>query len=229
MLRVAKPTSPMSVGTWILTAYGPLAGAAAAGDLADLLPRPLTRLGAPLRVLAAPAGIGAAALGGGVASYTAVLLANTATPAWHEARRELPFVFVGSAAASAGGLGMLGAPVVQAGPARRLAAAGVAVEYVAARSMRNSMGISAEALHSGRAGRLMTAGRVLGVAGAAAGLVVGRRSRPIAALSGAALLAGAGCLRFAVFEAGQVSARDPRFTVVPQRQRVERRAAGSST
>jgi hypothetical protein len=226
MLRVAKPTSPMSVGTWILTAYGPLAGVAAAGDLADLLPGRLTRLGAPLRALAAPAGIGAAALGGGVASYTAVLLANTATPAWHEARRELPFVFIGSAAASAGGLGMLGAPVAQAGPARRLAAGGVAVEYVAARRMRDSMGITAEALHSGRVGRLMSASRALDIAGAAAGLVLGRRSRVIATLSGAALLAGAGCLRVAVFEAGQQSARDPRYTVVPQRQRVELRAAG---
>ncbi|HEX5287380.1 MAG TPA: NrfD/PsrC family molybdoenzyme membrane anchor subunit, partial [Streptosporangiaceae bacterium] len=29
MLRVAKPTSPMSVGTWILTVYGPFAGLAA--------------------------------------------------------------------------------------------------------------------------------------------------------------------------------------------------------
>ena len=32
----------------------------------------------------------------------AVLLANTAVPVWHEARRELPFVFAASAAASAG-------------------------------------------------------------------------------------------------------------------------------
>jgi formate-dependent nitrite reductase membrane component NrfD len=227
MLRVAKPTSPMSVGTWILTAYGPLAGVAAAGDVADLLPGPLTRLGAPLRVLAAPAGVGAAALGAGVASYTAVLLANTATPAWHEARRELPFVFVGSAAASAGGLAMLGTPVAEAAPARRLAAGGVAVEHIAARRMSDSMGISAEALHTGRAGRLMSASRVLGIAGAAAGLVLGRRSRVIAGLSGTALLAGSVCLRFAVFEAGQASARDPRYTVVPQRARVEARAAAA--
>src|SRR6476469_4917805 len=35
MLRVAKPTSPMSVGTWILTAYAPMAGLA---GVAELLP-----------------------------------------------------------------------------------------------------------------------------------------------------------------------------------------------
>ncbi|MFY9932925.1 MAG: NrfD/PsrC family molybdoenzyme membrane anchor subunit, partial [Streptosporangiaceae bacterium] len=33
MLRVAKPTSPMSVGTWILVAYGPGSGLAAAAEL----------------------------------------------------------------------------------------------------------------------------------------------------------------------------------------------------
>ncbi|MFN2568717.1 MAG: NrfD/PsrC family molybdoenzyme membrane anchor subunit, partial [Candidatus Dormibacteria bacterium] len=37
MLRVAKPTSPMSVGTWILTAYGPLVGIAAAGEVGAAL------------------------------------------------------------------------------------------------------------------------------------------------------------------------------------------------
>jgi len=41
MLRVAKPTSPMSVGTWILTAYGPMAVAAAATEVGGWLPRTL--------------------------------------------------------------------------------------------------------------------------------------------------------------------------------------------
>src|SRR5687768_12625712 len=37
MLRVAKPTSPMSMGTWILAAFGPAATAAGA---AEVLPLP---------------------------------------------------------------------------------------------------------------------------------------------------------------------------------------------
>jgi len=41
-------------------------------------------------------------------------------------------------------------------------------------------------------------------------------------MSGAALLAGSVCTRFAIFEAGQASARDPRYTVIPQRERVTR-------
>jgi hypothetical protein len=35
-------------------------------------------------------------------------------------------------------------------------------------------------------------------------------------------MAGSACLRFGVFEAGQDSARDPMYTVVPQRERLER-------
>ena len=44
-------------------------------------------------------------LGPAVASYTGVLIADTAVPAWHDAHRELPFLFVGSAASAAAGLG----------------------------------------------------------------------------------------------------------------------------
>jgi hypothetical protein len=35
-------------------------------------------------------------------------------------------------------------------------------------------------------------------------------------------MAGSACTRFGVFEAGQESAKDPRYTVVPQRERVDR-------
>ena len=55
-----------------------------------------------------------------------------------------------------------------------------------------------------------------------AGLAAGRRSRAVAAVSGAALMAGSACTRFGIFEAGQASARDPKYTVVPQRERVDR-------
>src|SRR3954464_2174271 len=54
MLRTVKLTSPMSVGTWILSTYGPFAGVAAAAELAGLLPAGASsgRAGAPLRLLA---------------------------------------------------------------------------------------------------------------------------------------------------------------------------------
>ncbi|MBM9467511.1 polysulfide reductase NrfD [Nakamurella sp. YIM 132084] len=237
MLRVAKPTSPMSVGTWILTAYGPMAGAAGAAELRGLLPArlgplPLGWASGLLGALARPTGIAAALIAPAVASYTAVLLTDTATPSWHEAHRELPFVFVGSAAAASGGLGLITASSADSGPARRLAAGGVLLELVAERRMERSMGITAEPLHTGTAGRLMraaTACTVAGTVGAVvSALLPGRRGRLASAASGVALLAGSACTRFAVFEAGQASARDPKYTVVPQRERLDRRRAAGS-
>ena len=216
MLRVAKPTSPMSVGTWILTGFGPLAGLAAASEVAELAPGPVGRL---LRRAGRPAGLGAALLGPAVASYTAVLISDTATPTWHEGYRELPFVFVGSAALASGGMGMLTAPVDQAGPARRMAVGGVLLELAATQRMESSLGVTAEPLHQGRPGALMRASKALAAAGLA-GAVFGRRSRTASAASGAALLASSVCTRFGIFYGGQASARDPKYTVVPQRARV---------
>ncbi|MCW2666415.1 MAG: nrfD, partial [Frankiales bacterium] len=222
MLRVAKPTSPMSIGTWILTAYGPFAGLAAAAELRGLLPRRLRWVGSLLGLSARPAGLVAATVAPAVASYTAVLLTNTATPTWHDAHRHLPFVFVGSASAASGGLGMASVPVAEAGPARRLAVGGALLELAVERRMEQAMGLTAEPLHEGPAGRLMRASKVLTVAGVVGTLAVGSRSRLGAALSGAALMGGSACLRFGVFEAGQESARDPKYVVVPQRERVDR-------
>jgi hypothetical protein len=87
--------------------------------------------------------------------------------------------------------------------------------------MERSMGITAEPLHHGKAGALMRAAKALTIGGAAGSLLAGR-SRVAAMVSGAALLAGSACTRFGVFDAGQQSARDPKYTVVPQRERVEK-------
>jgi formate-dependent nitrite reductase membrane component NrfD len=225
MLRVAKPTSPMSMGTWILSLYGPAAGIAGAAELVALAPRWVDRL-LPrwarwlLTSLSTPAGFSAAAIAPAVASYTSVLLADTATPSWHEARRELPFVFVGSAAAASGGLGLLAAPLAEAGPARRLAVTGAVAELAVSSRMERSMGLAAEPLHQGTAGTLIQASRALTATGAL-GALAGSRSRVVSAISGAALLAGSACTRFGIFEAGQASARDPKYTVVPQRNRID--------
>jgi formate-dependent nitrite reductase membrane component NrfD len=208
MLRVFKPTSPMSIGSWLLTGYAPVAGVAAATAL--------TGRAARLGALATGT---AALLGPAVVEYTGVLIGDTAVPAWQDGRREIPFIFAGSAAVAAGGLGMLGAPTAQAGPARRTAAFGAALELGATRLMHERLGMVAQAYDRSRAGRLMRAARVLTVAGAIGGLAFGRQSRVAAALCGAALLAGSACTRFGVFEAGLASARDPRYTVVPQRAR----------
>jgi hypothetical protein len=166
-----------------------------------------------------PAGLLAAGIGPAVASYTAVLFADTATPSWHEAWRELPFVFAGSAASAAGGYAMIAAPTSETRPARVFALGGVALELAAEQRMDQSMGLAAEPLHEGKGGAFIKAANALSVAGAVGTLFAGR-SRPVAVASGAALLASSVCTRFGVFHAGQQSARDPKYTVVPQRERL---------
>jgi len=228
MMRTVKVTSPMSVGTWILALYGPPAGIAAAAEVAGMVLPGSTA--APLRLLAAagrPAGVLAGLLAPPVAAYTAVLLSDTATPSWHEAYRELPFVFCGSAAAAAGGLAAAIVPAEQAGPARRLAVGGAVAEILAEHRMERSMGMTVEPLRTGGPGRLMRAARILTLAGAAGSLLAGRTrsrglDRAVAVASGAALLAGSAFTRFGVVRAGIASAKDPRYTVVPQRERVDR-------
>ena len=213
MLRVFKPTSPLSVGSFILAPFASLSSAAFASQLTGRLPR-LGRL----------AGVGAALFGPPLVSYTAALFANTAVPAWHEAHRELPFVFAGSGAGAAGGMAMLLVPVAANQPAQRMAVAGAVLELTAVELMKRRLGMLAEPYDQGRPGTLMrTAARLT----AAAALVstVGRRSRVVSALCGVGLMAASATTRFGVFEAGLASARDPKYTVVPQRERLARRAA----
>jgi hypothetical protein len=147
------------------------------------------------------------------------LLGDTAVPAWHEAHRELPFVFAGSAAAAAGGLAMVAAPVDEAGPARRMATAGAALELGATEQMMRRLGMIAEPYREGRPGLLLKAARALTIGGVALS-PFGRRSRIVSALAGGSYMAGSVLTRFGVFQAGLASAADPKYTVVPQRERV---------
>ena len=215
MLRVFKPSSPMSVGSWLLAAYGPVAGAAAVSEVTGILP------GA-----GRAATLGAGLLGPGVATYTAALICDTAVPAWHEGYREMPYVFAGSAASAAGGLGLLAVRPADAEPARNLAVLGAAVELIAKRQLLARLARSgdlAEPYETGTAGAIFRLAEFL-TAGALAGAVLGGKSRAVSAMSGASLVAASAMTRFGIFEAGMASARDPRYTIVPQRRR--RNAAG---
>jgi formate-dependent nitrite reductase membrane component NrfD len=214
MLRVAKPTSPMSVGSWLLATYGPAAGVAAASTLTGWFP-----------TVGQAATVVAAALGPAVAAYTGALLSNTAVPAWHEAHREMPYLFVGSAATAAGGLGLLLGPAGRAQPARNLAVVGAAAELAAKSQLIRRLGPTARAYQSGRAGHLMEAAEILTAGGLTAAALAGR-SRVVAALAGAACVTASALTRFGVFYAGQASARDPSYTIVPQRHRVNSKEEG---
>jgi DMSO reductase anchor subunit len=211
MLRVFKPTSPLSVGSYILSPFSAAAGATAAVELLGWFPR-LKRFG----------GVVAALFGGPMATYTAVLLANTAVPSWHEPHDELPFLFAGSAMAAGGGLTMAFTPVDEAGPSRKMAVTGAAIELAAMHKVENGHGIVSEPYHLGRAGKLLRAAKTCTAAGAGLTVVAGR-TRLGAAASGTLLAAGSLLTRFGVFDAGMASAKDPKYTVIPQRERLEAR------
>jgi hypothetical protein len=213
MLRMFKVTSPMSVGSWILSLSGATTTVASAHALTGRLSGPA--------VVARPV---AAVSGLGLATYTAALFAQTAVPAWHEARRTLPFVFAAGAALSAAGAVTAATPVEAARIPRRLALGAAVAELASTRVMERQLGVYGEPYHAGRARTFSWLSRGCIAAG---GAVLGRRgarSRAAALAGGALLCAGAWATRWSVFEAGKQSAADPRSVVGPQRGRLNARA-----
>ncbi len=210
MLRVFRPTSPMSIGSWILAAATPLSAGSAM----------LTFAHGPLYRLGWSAGIGAGILGMPLATYTGVLLSNTAVPVWQEARRILPLLFASSSMA---GLGSI-LDLMPLDPAERRAGdaigtVGRVAELAAGAVMEREVSRVAEvgkALHEGVAGALWTAAKVATVSSLVISLLPGR-SRARRITTGVLGTIGSICLRFAVFHAGRASARDPRATFRQQR------------
>jgi DMSO reductase anchor subunit len=210
MLRVVKPTSPMSLGTWVLSAFGISTGAAVAGDVLGILPR----VGRTLEVASA-------LLGPALSTYTAVLITDTSVPVWHEARRELPLVFAASSAASAGAAAAILTPAGDAAPARRLAVGGALAGLGSMELMKRRLGsFLAEPYDNDEAGRFDKISKACTGVGAATLALAGKKSRAAAVAGGALMLAGAALERWSVFRAGFQSARDPKYTVMPQRERL---------
>ncbi len=229
MMRTIKLSSPMSVGSWILSGFSAFAGVAAVAE-ADRMTKhwlPLGPLRRLLQFVESPAGLAAGLFGPPLAAYTAVLLSDTANPTWNDAREYLPFVFVNSACLAAGGLGMITTPVEDAGPARALAFIGSAAELTASELMERTMDpVAAEPLHHGTPGELLKWSKRLAALGGL-GALIGGRNRTIAVLSGVSLLTASALTRFGILHAGLEAAKDPRYTVIPQKNRLaKRREAG---
>jgi hypothetical protein len=203
MMRVFKPSSPMNVGSWLLLGSGAATTIGTLLDVAGVAPRAR----AACEGLAGIAGVP-------LSVYTAVLLGDTANPAWHESRRELPFLFAASAAASAGAAAVLATPREHAGPARRAMLLGTAGSQVAETVVQHRIGRTAEAYSTGQAGMYRRAARFLDAAGLAFSLSGGLRRRRLGA---AFVLAGAVATRFSVFRAGFQAAEDPRYVLDTQR------------
>jgi formate-dependent nitrite reductase membrane component NrfD len=218
MLRMFKVTSPMSVGSWILSGAGGAITISAANALTGMFPG-LSKAAKP----------SAALLGLPLSTYTGALIANTSVPVWREARSSLPVLFASGAAASAGAAATMLTPRRHAAPARRLALMGAAAELATVKVMEQRLGPLGEPYHQGSSGTLARAAKVLTAVGVLAIGTLGHRRRSAAVAGGAALLAGAAAERFAVLKAGVVSANDPKYTVGPQRERVQQeRGLGAS-
>jgi formate-dependent nitrite reductase membrane component NrfD len=203
MMRVFRPSSPMNIGTWILTAFG---GAATAA----LIPG----------ALGAAAGTVAAALGLPLAGYTGVLLVNTAVPVWADGRTTLPPLFVASAAVSAASVfEMLAVTPKERRVTTRLAVLAKLSEILTHLTYEKTVSRVPEVakpLHEGSIGAMWK----LSQASVALGLglsLVPKAPRTVRMAAGILGTLGALATRFAVFHAGKASSRDPHATTAWQR------------
>ena len=210
MLRVVRPTSPMSVGTWLLSASG------GSATLAALIGSGRGGWGTLGRAATAAAGLLAPAL----ASYTAVLVSNTTVPVWQTPRRVLPHLFTSSSVASIGAIVQLFARTpAERALARALSACGNAGELAFGRVVERVLGGSPRGtlpLERRRSGALWKASKLCAAAGLGLGLLSGR-SRNAALAAAALTTAGALCMRFGLVDAGKQSARDARASFAQQR------------
>ncbi len=208
MLRVFRPTSPMNMGAWILSATGGTA-------FMTIALRPQRGL---LGVIGETFGIASGVFGLGLATYTGVLIANTAVPVWQASRKTLPALFGSSAVASLGcAFDIFGAQT----PASAFGIIGRGAELVAGFCMEHEASVVPRVgrpLKRGRSGVMFRTSTLLtGVSLVLALWPNSTRNRKI--VSGVIGSLGSLLMRFSVEAAGNASARDPRASFHGQRQR----------
>jgi formate-dependent nitrite reductase membrane component NrfD len=216
MLRVAKRTSPMSIGTWILMSFSASAFVSAGAQfLSDA--RPGWRWP---RQLARAAHLPTAIAGAGLCTYTASLLSATSTPLWAAAPRAMALRFgASSVATGAAALALLEPRRRNRRPLDQVALAALSAEFAATVA---SHGIyRARGVDEARAGTwglveelgVNAIGTALPIAIHAASLALApRQTRRAAALASLAVLAGSLLLRVSMMEAGDESAADPNIS-----------------
>jgi hypothetical protein len=211
MLRVFKPQSAMSMGAWILTAFGMCV---VPGLIALELHTFYVFAGAIDQILSLAAGIlvfGSAMFGMLLATYTGVLLGATAIPAWFLHRVLLPIHFgtagLGSAAAL---LELLGYRIA---PLNAIGFVAAAIETALWIWLEiNKHGAADRALHESNAGWLIRGGEFF--SGPLPLLLRLTNLVPLAAIS---FLLGALVSRFGWADAGRVSACNPEAVFASQK------------
>jgi formate-dependent nitrite reductase membrane component NrfD len=211
MLRVFRITSPMSMGSWILSIFSSAAGAAAVIPLGPKIFHPLANV----------FGVIAGVFGLGLSGYTGVLISQTAVPVWQQAYRTTPVLFLASGtAASASFFEFFDLNKKEAETVERFGLMGKLVELGATVAMEadaRRIERVGRPLKEGLSGTLWQTAKVLTVTSAIISLLPGS-SRPKRVIAGVLGSAASLCLRFGVFYAGKASARDPRASFEQQRQ-----------
>ncbi len=206
MLRIYRGTSPMSIGTYLLSAFS-------ASSLVTAWAGRNDREG-----LARIAQVPAAATGAGLSVYTGALLAATSTPLWSAEPRLLAGRFAASAFSTGAAVLSIGETLRgEYGNAAKLDRAAVLAALV-----EHGLGQAAERRYRQRGvGTVLdrpeiAAGRRASKAGVLLPLVLlaiselaPRRSRALSVIGAASLLAGSLAMRATVFRAGNLSAQRP--------------------
>jgi formate-dependent nitrite reductase membrane component NrfD len=218
MLRVIKPSSPMSLGAWTMAAYGLPVAMAAVIEAADRLPEPLKRLAErlPVRFIVLT-GLPAAII---MVAYPGVLLSATSTPVWSQSRFLGPLIACSSmsSATAALVLAISGGREYDAHSERTLrnleTITGLCETAVLALYLR-SCGKAAEPLTRGRHAKrfwIAAVGAGIGVPLAFRTVEAAADKRPgrLAGITATLLtLAGGLMLKWVVVHAGRDSADDP--------------------
>jgi hypothetical protein len=206
MLRVFKRTSPMSIGTWVLTLF---TGASFVAAGADLLADRFPRSAGWLRSVGRAAQVPAAAAGGELGTYTAALLSATSTPLWASAPRGLAVKFGASSIASAAAALRLPEGNSRLGrDLDRLAALALAVELAADAGNRRQHqrdGIPPAATETAVA----AFGTLLPLAALVGSFVLPRQSRLLSGMAALGILGGSLAMRIGTLAAGDATAADP--------------------
>lgn len=214
MLRIFKPRSPMSTGSWCLSLFGALASGAV---FADLLGR---------RKTAKSLGAANAVVAGYLGSYTGVLLASTAVPVWARSRLFLGPIFVSTATltgASATRLVLTATGLQAPHPTRvalgRVESGAMAAELMLSEWNRHRLGSLASVFEDGAGSEWFKRAGWLARIGLATRLMR-RRVLFFEHVASVCFMAAALCYRFAWVRSGRTSADDDEAVARMARQRV---------
>jgi formate-dependent nitrite reductase membrane component NrfD len=217
MLRIFKPRSPMSMGSWCLTVFGAV-GSSAVG--ADLLGRKRT---------AKALGAANAVVGGYLGSYTGVLLASTAVPLWARSRYTLGPIFVGTATvtgAAATRLVLVATGMPAGHPTRealtRVETGAMAAELVLTEINHHHLGRLARAFEEGHGARWYSGAKWLVRVGLVLRFARRRFGPRTDDATSVAFMAAALCFRFAWVRGGRDSAADDEAVARTARGRATR-------